>query len=99
MNPMMIPDDEIPEGYVRKVWAAHQPQYEPLPSLNGPGGEVFARWRLSENERRAIMDGANVHLQIWTYGRALQPHMLTVQGVEPEPAPPREQVIAEGNEA
>ena len=71
MIPIRIPDDEIPEGYARGVWAAGQPQYEPLPSLNGSDGEVLARWSLSFNERQAILDGANIELRIWTYGRPI----------------------------
>lgn len=99
MIPVRIPDYEIPEGYTRKLWAAHQQQYEPLPSLDGPyDGEVLARWHLSENERRAVLDGADIELRIYTYGHPLQPHWLEIQGTQSDEPPPREQVILENPE-
>ncbi len=86
MLPIEIPDDEIPQGWTRVKWAEHQRQYETLPSLLSPNGqETRARWRLTEDERRAIMDGANVELTIWHFGRPLQPHLLIIQGMEQEP--------------
>ena len=96
-EPIRIPDEDIPEGYVRKVWAVSQPQYEPLPSLTGPDGVVFSRWSLTMDERRAIGDGANVELRIWTYGQPLQPHRLDIQGVDTLPPPPRDVLIRRGS--
>jgi len=83
MEPIEIPDDEM-RGGERVVFAADQPEYRPLPALRYPFyGTVRTRWRLSENERRAILDGANVELSIVTFGAPLQPVVLSVQGVEP----------------
>ncbi len=85
MLPIPFDDEEIPEGFGRTLWAEHQTQYETLPSITGPEGEVRARWRLTEDERRAILDGANIELAIWTFGSPLQPHNLKVQGMEYQP--------------
>lgn len=97
MLPVRIPDEEIPGGFSRPNLpiAAGQFQYEPLPALHGANGAVLARWQLTEDERRAIEDGANIELTIFAFGRPLQPHYLVVQGVEREQPLPREQVIEE----
>ena len=95
MLPVRMPDEDIPEGYTRKVWAAHQPQYEPLPSLSGPDGAVLARWHLTLNERQAILDGADIELTIWTHGKPLQPHRIDVQAMPEQEPRPREDVIEE----
>lgn len=71
------------ESYGRLVmFAKDQPQYEPLPSRVMPDGVLATAWTLSLDERRAILDGANVELFIWTFGRPLQPVAIRIQGVE-----------------
>lgn len=65
----------------RTDWAEHQHQYATLPSHTTEEGVVWSRWQLTENERRAILDGACVELGQWTFGHSLQPVVLLVQGV------------------
>lgn len=78
----MKPIDPELEGYPTVVFAEDQPEYEPLPAAI-VGNALYTKWQLTENERRAIMDGARVDLLIWTCGRPLQPVVLQVEGVEP----------------
>jgi hypothetical protein len=72
------------------TFAEQQAQYDNLPAMRTPDGQVWSRWSLSEDERRAILGGANIELGVWTFHRALQPVYLRVQGVE-EPAAQREE--------
>jgi hypothetical protein len=65
----------------RVVYAANQPQYNPLPALVDAEGTVHTRWQLTEDERRAIMDGACVTLALMTFGDPLQPIRLGVEGI------------------
>ena len=79
----MKPVDLEAEGHKDViVFAEHQPQYESLPAVLVEPGVVWTRWQLSEDERRAIMDGARIELWVWTFGKALQPVMLAVEGVQ-----------------
>lgn len=76
----------------RTDWAKNQSQYETLPSHTTPAGVVWSRWQLTEDERRAILDGACVELGQWTFGQSLQPVYLRIQGIEEpvaSPAPER----------
>ncbi len=59
-----------------------QPEFVPLPARVEDGCVVHTRWHLSLDERRAILDGADIDLQLITGGRPLQPIHITVQGVE-----------------
>ncbi|KKN39260.1 hypothetical protein LCGC14_0745430 [marine sediment metagenome] len=63
------------------VFAAEQADYLPLVAHFTDGGTVLTRWRPNENERRAIMDGACIDLEVMTFGQPLQPLHVTVQGV------------------
>lgn len=65
----------------RVTFAADQPQYNPLPAVIDSDGVVHTRWQLTEDERRAILDGACITLSIMTFGQALQPVLLAIEGV------------------
>lgn len=67
------------------VFAANQPQYRPLPALVTDGGVVLSEWELTHAERRAIGDGARLRVRQLTFGSSLQPILLTIEGVDPEP--------------
>jgi hypothetical protein len=60
------------------VFGSNQPQYIPLPALISQCGVVLTRWRLSEEERKLVLDGADIMLSVWTVGQPLQPVMLEV---------------------
>lgn len=86
MEPMTFSEsdeDLAALGYSRVTFAADQPEYLPLPALVHAGADrrVLTRWRPSEDERRAIMDGAAIELAQLTFGHPLQPLLVGVQGV------------------
>ncbi len=69
------------------VFAANQPQYRPLPARVTLRG-VNTEWQPTIEEARAIFNGARVMLRVLTFGRPLQPVLLTVEGVDPGPEIP-----------
>lgn len=64
------------------VYAANQPEYDPLPARRLPDGTLRTRWQPDAIERRAILDGACIELEILTFGNPLQPVRLAVEGTE-----------------
>lgn len=66
------------EGTRRMVWKGPTPDIEDLVVRIAPDGMSYSLWRLSFNERRAVLDGANVILQV--VGRH-PPVSLSVEGV------------------
>lgn len=57
----------------------------PLPArYSDDGVEVITRWELSDAERQALVNGADVMLRQLTFGRPLQPLMPWVDGIPPE---------------
>ena len=62
------------------TYAKDQQEYLPLPTLrlDTPQVPVISRWRLTEDERKAIAEGADVVLTLWTFGNPLQPILLEV---------------------
>lgn len=57
------------------VYAKHQEQYTPLRTLVSAGTQrrVFSRWTFTDEQRKAIADGADVFLELLTFGHPLQP--------------------------
>lgn len=57
-----------------------QPQYIPLPAvyLDTPSRPMITRWRLSDEQREAVANGADVILQQLTFGEDFQPVNLQV---------------------
>ena len=67
------------------VFAKDQPQYLPLRTLVSKGGEqrVISRWTLTEDQRKAVADGADIFLMLLTFGEPLQPiQIATGDGTE-----------------
>lgn len=63
-------------GYDEFVIAKDQPEYIPLPAILVPVegvATVVTRWRLTDEERAAVANGADIWLQIMTGGAPLQP--------------------------
>ena len=61
-------------------WAEHevgygkgQPEYTTLPAIRNSTGVVLSRWKLSDEERKAVSEGADMFLSVWTFGQPLQP--------------------------
>lgn len=73
--------NEVLPGAAQVVYAEHQPEYLPLPSIRYPGnpqGPVTSRWSFTEEERRAIADGADLYLTLLTFHQPLQPVLMQV---------------------
>ena len=66
------------------VYAKDQPQYRPLrtlPSLGGVG--AISRWHLTDAQRKAIAEGADIYHSLLHFGRPLAPSLVMVMS---EPA-------------
>ncbi len=62
------------------VYAENQPQYIPLRTLVSDNRDqrVLSRWEPTPEQRKAIADGADVYLQLLTFGEPLQPIIMLV---------------------
>lgn len=72
----MTPCDVSPSTPVEGtavVYAADQPEYQPLPVWRKPQGEVVSRWRLTWRERVAALLGRDLYVEVLTFGGPLQP--------------------------
>ena len=52
--------------------------YIPLPVIRNSTGVVLSRWKLTEAEREAVANGADVFLSIWTFMQPLQPLRIEI---------------------
>jgi hypothetical protein len=62
------------------VFGAKQPQYNPLRGLKSQDeqGKVLTRWELTEEQRKAVADGADIYLELMTFNQGLQPIRIAV---------------------
>jgi hypothetical protein len=62
------------------VYAKHQPEYNPLRTLKSAGRYkgVLSRWSFTPEQRKAIADGADILLELSTFGSPLQPTRMMV---------------------
>lgn len=58
----------------------NQPEYVPLPAvyLDSPARPMITRWELTDEERLAIANGADIVMQQLTFWRAFQPVNLQI---------------------
>jgi hypothetical protein len=72
---------------IEVVIGKDHPEYLPLPAiyLDITCRPMITRWRLSDEEREAVADGADVVLQQLTFGHAFQPVNLQVVGRDDSP--------------
>jgi hypothetical protein len=70
-------------GAKQVTLAVNQEEYEPLTvalyintDLNSP--VLYSRWKLSEEERQALIDGQDIFVGQVTYGQPLQPVSIQV---------------------
>ncbi len=79
---LKIRDGAVIDGLEKKeiVYAANQPQYNPLRTLVGDGSDrrVLSRWSPTPEQRKSIAEGADVYLQLLTFGQPLQPIIMFV---------------------
>jgi hypothetical protein len=62
------------------VYAKNQPEYIPLRTLRSKGIQkrVISRWTLTDKQRKAIAEGADLYLTMLTFGAPLQPIQIAV---------------------
>ncbi len=62
------------------VYAKDQPRYIPLRTLVsvGPDRRVLSRWTFTDSQREAIAKGADIFLELSTFGQPLQPIRMIV---------------------
>jgi hypothetical protein len=68
------------------VFAKDQPEYQPLPALRMPDGEVITCWELSDEELEGVTKTKRIYLSQLTFNQALQPVKISVDlsdGIEP----------------
>ncbi len=72
------------EGYEIRLGGenANQPQYDELAALRSPEGLIMTRWGFTEEERKAISEGADlylsVHLSVLNFNNPFQAVKLEV---------------------
>jgi hypothetical protein len=69
------------------VYAKDQPEYIPLRTLksNGSMGAVISRWSLTPEQRKAVADGADIFLELSTFGNPLQPIRMAISDGKLDP--------------
>lgn len=67
----------VPEGSKAFVIAEHHQEYQALPSIQTPAGQVITRWELTLEERRAIVEGADVFVTLLS-GGSINPFFVTI---------------------
>jgi hypothetical protein len=67
----------VPEGSRAVVIAEHQAEYQDLPSIRTPDGQVITRWTLTDAERAAIVRGEDIYITLLSHG-AINPLFATV---------------------
>lgn len=61
------------------VYAKGQPQYRPFRTLPGRGGiSAIGRYSLSDAQRKAISEGADLYLELLHFRGPLAPHLLMI---------------------
>lgn len=67
-------ETRLPEtrGWTPLVYAKDQPEYLPLPVMRSVDGRVVSRWTLTDEEREAILAGADIFLTVHTFNVDIQ---------------------------
>lgn len=75
MNPVKFPGHNV-------VFAEDQPEYQPLPALLMPDGEVITCWQLDAEELEEITRTGKIYLSQLTFNTPLQPilPMVSLEG-------------------
>lgn len=60
-----------------------QPETSAIAVLRSPEGRVITRWTFTEQERRAITEGADLYVTNMTFNRPFQPLRLEVGSPQP----------------
>jgi hypothetical protein len=82
MDYLLPKDGPVFDGLENKevVYAKDQPEYLPLRTLVSAGRDtkVISRWTLTEEQRKAVAEGADIFLILFTFGQPLQPIQIAV---------------------
>ena len=72
------------------TYAKDQPEYRPLPvvKLHGKEGRVISRWTFTDEERAKIAEGADLFIEMLTFGMPLQPILPSIDIRDMCPADP-----------
>jgi hypothetical protein len=63
----------IPVEGTHVVYAAGQPEYQPLPAWKHADGRLVTRWHFSWKERLRLLFGRDLFLEVMTFNQPLQP--------------------------
>lgn len=63
------------EGTEQLTFAKHQPEYQALPCVRLPNGDIAIKWQLDEAERDLIWNRGAFYLTVKTFNQPLQPLM------------------------
>lgn len=74
MKPIEFPGHNV-------VFAKDQPEYQPLPALRMPDGEVITCWEISDEELEEIVKTKRIYLSQLTFNQPLQP-ILPMAGLD-----------------
>lgn len=69
----VIPGVEMDEV----VYAADQPQYQPLPAFKCVNGKILTRWEMTDEEKRLVAEQGYIYLAVSTFNQPLQPVYLS----------------------
>jgi hypothetical protein len=92
-------DGPIFEGLEHReiVYAKDQPEYIPLRTLVsiGPDRKVLSRWSLTSKQREAVANGADIFLELSTFGKPLQPIRMMIGDGAPDCRPDEDYLLVE----
>lgn len=71
----------VPPGSRAVVIAEHQSEYQALPSVRTPDGQVITRWSPTADERLAILAGEDIFVTLLSSG-PINPFFVTVGPVD-----------------
>lgn len=79
LQPSNLPVVEELENH-EVIYASNQHQYNPLRTLRGATESVpvLSRWKLSEEQMLALVQGADIYIEMLTFGNPLQPIRVAV---------------------
>lgn len=72
MKPIEFPGHNV-------VFGANQPEYQPLPALKMPDGEVITCWELTDDEIQTITINKKIYFSQLTGNDRLQPILPMVE--------------------
>lgn len=59
------------------VYAADQPEYQPLPAFKCVNGKILTRWEFTDEEKRLVAEQGYIYLAVHTFNQPLQPVYLS----------------------